>query len=728
MLNPYLLIDLVVVIALVGLGLTVFLKDTKGPLNRIFAQFSLFIGIWIIANYVSNDTHNSHRTAKLAAYLVFLFSFAAAVYLLRFAIVLAEDKRAARILRLFAIPLILIGIISCTPLLITGVVVQGSVYAETFGPLLPVYFVGLVGTVAALLYVLARNIKRTNGDQKARLRTLFRSLYIALPALLLTDFILPAVTGWFGLTNIAILTMLIVVYGLYYGVIKHRLFDLRLIAVRSVGYVVALGLIAVIYAVVSTQITTSINNAHRSSALTTTLNTLLIIIVVLAYGPTKKFLERLTNKLFYRDAYDPQEFLDRLNQTIIDTIELNVLLRQAAKVIEENLKCEYVTFIIADKSSRKLRLIGSDGAMSDDQKGVDLYEMLTQIGHKMVVYDQLADGSDSLKRLIRENHVAVAASLLPPDHAHNAARNYLIIGDKRSGNIYNSRDINIIQIIANELVIAIQNALRFEEIESFNLTLQARIDEATRKLRHANDKLKALDETKDDFISMASHQLRTPLTSIKGYLSMVLEGDAGKTTKTQHDMLGQAFASSQRMVYLIADLLNISRLKTGKFVIEPTEVNLAEVIEQELGQLGEAASGRSLKLTYDKPSNFPHLMLDETKTRQVIMNFVDNAIYYTPANGHIAVKLLDNPHSVELRVEDDGIGVPKAEQAHLFTKFYRAGNATKARPDGTGLGLFMAKKVIVAQGGSIIFESKENKGSTFGFHFNKAALKTPKGS
>ncbi|MEI9913446.1 MAG: sensor histidine kinase [Candidatus Saccharibacteria bacterium] len=115
-------------------------------------------------------------------------------------------------------------------------------------------------------------------------------------------------------------------------------------------------------------------------------------------------------------------------------------------------------------------------------------------------------------------------------------------------------------------------------------------------------------------------------------------------------------------------------------------------------------------------------MLDETKTRQVIMNFVDNAIYYTPAGGKIHVGLVDNPSSVELRVEDNGIGVPVTEQHHLFTKFYRAGNARKARPDGTGLGLFMAKKVILAEGGSIIFESQEGKGSTFGFVFSKAKL------
>jgi signal transduction histidine kinase len=296
---------------------------------------------------------------------------------------------------------------------------------------------------------------------------------------------------------------------------------------------------------------------------------------------------------------------------------------------------------------------------------------------------------------------------------------YLAVGDKRSGNPYSTQDVRALDTLSSELVIAIQNALHYEEIQRFNEALQGRVDEATRKYRRANEKLKALDETKDDFISMASHQLRTPLTSVKGYLSMVLEEDAGKINATQRKMLGQAFISSQRMVYLIADLLNVSRLKTGKFVIEPAPTNLAEMVSEEIDQLVETAAGKGIQLTYKKPKEFPTLMLDETKTRQVVMNFVDNAIYYTPSGGHIAVELAETPTSVELKVVDDGIGVPASEQHHLFTKFYRARNAQKARPDGTGLGLFMAKKVILAQGGSIIFESTEGKGSTFGFLFSK---------
>lgn len=237
------------------------------------------------------------------------------------------------------------------------------------------------------------------------------------------------------------------------------------------------------------------------------------------------------------------------------------------------------------------------------------------------------------------------------------------------------------------------------------------------ELKQSNEKMQELDEAKDDFISMASHQLRTPLTSIKGYLSMLLDGDAGPLNETQKKFVEQASISSQRMVYLISDLLNVSRLKTGKFVIEPIETYLPDVVDQEVAQLVETAKSRQVDLTFDKPKEFPKLILDETKIRQVIMNFIDNAIHYSKSGGHIRVALNVVGNSVQYTVTDDGIGVPKADQPHLFTKFYRGENARKARPDGTGLGLFMAKKAIVASGGALLFKSEEGKGSIFGFTF-----------
>ena len=178
------------------------------------------------------------------------------------------------------------------------------------------------------------------------------------------------------------------------------------------------------------------------------------------------------------------------------------------------------------------------------------------------------------------------------------------------------------------------------------------------------------------------------------------------------------------MVYLIADLLNVSRLKTGKFVIEKSKVNLPEVVESEIHQLDEMLKARGLTLKVDVQKGFPEeLLLDETKTRQVVMNFVDNAIYYTPSGGKITVKLSSTSKEIKCEVIDDGIGVSPKEQKHLFSKFFRASNAKKARPDGTGLGLFMAQKVVSAQGGAVLFHSKLGKGSTFGFTFPNKAVK-----
>jgi signal transduction histidine kinase len=304
--------------------------------------------------------------------------------------------------------------------------------------------------------------------------------------------------------------------------------------------------------------------------------------------------------------------------------------------------------------------------------------------------------------------------LILPLIQSNAVIGYLCLGDHLTSG-YTNRDIKALATISNELIIAIQNALAVEEIRELNATLQQRIANATKELRASNTILRQLDKIKDEFVSMASHQLRTPLTSVKGYLSMVLEGDVGKITDPQRKFLNEAFMSSERMVHLINDFLNVSRLQTGKFVIDKIPTDLSKVVEQEINSLKPNALARKLKYVYKPPKKFPILNIDEGKIRQVIMNFADNALYYSHEDSSIEIGLSIDDDEVSFTVKDTGIGVPVSEQAHLFTKFYRASNARKQRPDGTGVGLFLAKKVVEAHGGKVIFESVEGEGSTFGF-------------
>ena len=277
--------------------------------------------------------------------------------------------------------------------------------------------------------------------------------------------------------------------------------------------------------------------------------------------------------------------------------------------------------------------------------------------------------------------------------------------------------------VTDELVIGIQNALSLHEVKELNATLQQRVDVATKELRSSNAQLKHLDEIKDEFMSMASHQLRTPLTSVKGYISMVLEGDAGNVTPQQQKLLMEAFKSSERMVGLIADFLNVSRLQTGKFIIEKTLFDMRETVEQEVSDLKMIADSHAMKLKLKITGKDFLVVADEQKVRQVIMNFIDNAIYYSHPDGTIVVNLERLKDQVVVTIVDTGIGVPEAEQSRLFHKFFRAKNARKQRPDGTGVGLYLARRVVSAHGGSIVFSSKEGKGSTFGFRLPAAPKK-----
>lgn len=559
---------------------------------------------------------------------------------------------------------------------------------------------------------------QTSAVQKAQLRYIFAGIIAALVPTFIINAVLPVITGdslviLYGPNAVIFLALFTSI-----AIIKHRLLDIRLIVARSLAYVLLLGSLGMAYGVMIYTFTRAIPLPDDFEFVKNAVPFVAAIVVAVSFGPLKHFFDKVTNKYFYQDAYEAQSLLNDLNSMLVTTMDVATMLKNTALLLEHYIKSSSVLVFVYKSQNTPEKLFSTTDDNHHKQKAV--IDLIHKIGGKIVMIDESQDVDEKLRAEAVSQNVSLIAHLNAPNQ--NKAVGAIVLGPKKSGSIYGTQDHRVMEIVADELVIAIQNALSFEEIQQFNITLQEKVDDATKKLRNANQKLIAMDQTKDDFISMASHQLRTPLTSVKGYVSMVLEGDVGKITKQQRKLLDQAFLSSQRMVYLIADLLNVSRLKTGKFIIEPRPTQLADVIEGELDQLKETAAARELTMTYDKPKSFPMLNLDETKIRQVIMNFVDNAIYYTTAGGHVTVSLADKGETIEFTVVDDGIGVPKNEQHNLFNKFYRAGNAKKARPDGTGLGLFMAKKVVVAQGGVIIFKSEEGKGSTFGFTFEKKKL------
>lgn len=699
----------ILLISIVTMGLMGLLIISRNPRSLSYQLFTFmtFVSIaWDVTNYLSNHIHSyspqlfANRLSLFIGFLLIIAVWLLSLYFPRALVKHPLQKKAA----------VLLSVILLTLTLFTKTIVSSVTYDvhQKVSEITSGNFYSFYLLVSLIFFVfLSFNFYKSYHSKKLSVLQQQQIIFVAVGFMLafvwsiLTAAAIPAITHNWEISKYSSAGSWLLVALTTYSILKHKLFDIRLAIARSISYIITFSLLSILFIGPAIWILTKVLNVSLNSRSVTVLVVVTLLVAVI-FQPLKNLFNKITNRVFFRDYYEPQEVLDRLSNLLVGTIEVEQTIEGSKKILTDALGCQFLEFEVfeKDKSSKEISIPSS-------------------IKSNIISVDSLDQQAyASLHNSLTGKNISLIAKLRTP----NSEIGLLLLGYKRSGTSYNDIDKQLVGIAADEIAISLQNAFRFEEIQTFNITLQERVDDATHKLRRVNEKLKALDETKDDFISMASHQLRTPLTSIKGYISMVLEGDAGKVTPKQHEMLGQAFFSSQRMVYLIADLLNISRLNTGKFVIDASKVNLAEVVKQELSQLEETIASHSLTLTYDKPKKFPDLMLDETKTRQVIMNFVDNAIYYTPVNGHINVRLVENPQSVELRVEDDGIGVPKSEQPHLFAKFYRAGNARKARPDGTGLGLFMAKKVVVAQGGSIIFESKEGQGSTFGFHFNKAQL------
>ncbi|CAN5409815.1 hypothetical protein BH09PAT4_BH09PAT4_01600 [soil metagenome] len=723
MIKTVMLIDFIILLVcgstIALLGILILIRNPSQTTNRRFAYLALMLLAWTSLNFMS-DHAKQHillytRLTFLAGVLAI---YAVALFMSRFPS--NNSQRSELLSKIYGTVTLLLVPIVFLPGFLTSVSIAGEIKT---GPLYGLFIGYIFLSVCVLLITIQQQKSRVRvGSQRQQLSTISAGVVIYAILVLGSNVFLPALVNNWSSSRFGPAFTLFLVGVVAYTIVKHQLFDIRLIIARSVGYVGSVAILAALYGFIVFSLTKVVFSLDLSLSVQIFLS-LATGVAGLLFQKLNQPFNKLTNQLFYRDAYDPQALFGRLNSMLVTSLDMKYLMTQSVLIIEETIKPDFA--LVGLGGIGEEQRVFARKKLSFPKEEVERVKRLTGLmrSQKVVVADYLDSPAHAeLREIMQKNGIAVIVRLTQNTRTHEDGFGYLVLGVKKSGNPYTQQDVGVLDTVGNELTIAIQNTLHYEEIQRFNLVLQKRVDEATRKLRRTNEKLKALDETKDDFISMASHQLRTPLTSVKGYLSMVLEGDAGKINATQQKMLGQAFTSSQRMVYLIADLLNVSRLRTGKFVIEAAPTNLALMIEEELAQLVEAAKVRDLELTFDKPKDPPELMLDETKTRQVIMNFIDNAIYYTPSGGHIKVELKSDDRKVELRVIDDGIGVPKAEQHHLFTKFYRAGNARKARPDGTGLGLFMAKKVVIAQGGSVIFESTEGKGSVFGFSFSRRKL------
>lgn len=665
------------------------------------------LAFWMVVTYLSNDASFSYATTLWLKRIAFFMPPLGLYFLLLFSLLFTRITRSKFFIvtSITAILSVVVSLLSVSKYVFVGIEYQNGIVVNVFGTLTIAYLLYLVALVLFEIGILILSLRRLRGQARARTVYMSAGLFTSLAILVLTNLILPLYAENYSYAALGLLSTILIIGSFTYAIIRLRLFDIRIVVARSVTYAMLLVTLAGLYAVVTFKIGGAIFNTTAPDATQQTFNIATALVLAFTFQPLQHFFERITDSIFYRNRYDPRALINKLSVIASSEIDLARLSKRVHLLLSRQMHVDYATIVVLEGSDKVFTESGH--FVVSELQG--LAEDLAHINNSILIADELPEGKK--KNLLHKYGISMFVLLKTKE----GRVGYLLLGHKLSGDIFNTTDVEVISTMSSQLAVAIQNAKSYAMIQRFNSTLQGKVNEATQQLRDAYATLKKLDKVKDEFLSMASHQLRTPLTISDGFLGNVVDGAYGKLKKEQLEALKISQSHLHITIGIVSDLLNISRMDVGKLYINYEPTDLLRTTKEEVEHLQTKAKEHNVRLKFIEPKrSIPVIQADRQKTQQAILNLINNAISYSP-NGAVKVSLEHAGNQIIFRVDDNGIGVPEDEKERIFTKFFRAENAKLSRPDGTGIGLYLVKRVIEDQGGSLIFESKVGKGSTFGF-------------
>jgi signal transduction histidine kinase len=317
--------------------------------------------------------------------------------------------------------------------------------------------------------------------------------------------------------------------------------------------------------------------------------------------------------------------------------------------------------------------------------------------------------AQEIKRVLKVRAFCISP-ILPKEGAHG----FLFVGSAADDVPITEGDEELITILANTIGQALENARLFEATWRSQQELEKRVEQRTQELTEVVRELKVVSKRKSDFVSAVSHELRTPLTSIKGYAAILLGKGLGQVSEPIKERLEKINRHSDELVHMINDLLDISRLESGRVVMKRESHKLKELVEGVADLLAVQIKDKGLDLSINIPAGL-QVMVDKNQIERVFVNLIGNAIKFTPKKGKIIIATKQAKNLIQVDISDTGIGIPEKAQQTVFDEFYRADNPINEKVKGTGLGLSLVKNIIEAHGGSIWLKSQPGSGSTFSF-------------
>ena len=579
------------------------------------------------------------------------------------------------------------------------------------------FFASVVGS----LFLISRKYFSSNGIQRIQIRYIFLALFVGFGGGSFSFLPVYNVNIYPFLNVLISLGILIVAYA----VLRYRLMDIRLVVRTMFIYAAVATFTYAIFFFISWTYITLFGGIFTTSGLIIGLFLApLYITIILGLN---RLLIRFSQKYIFSGLSQSQQAFAQLAQKLNQTIELDVIVNLIVDTIIKFMELERAGILLVDEQGpgthyHIARVIGFN-----EKNGISMVEdnflthYLEQTRAPLVkeeidyIISGLRDEAQiqSFARL-KSYMEKIEAALCLPLIWHDSLYGIVVLGPKVSGEAYTREDLELLNVVVNQAAIGIANARLYKVTQDFNLTLQQKVDEQTKEIREKNEYLEDLLKMKNEFLDVASHQLKTPISIIRGYLSMYLDGTL-TGVKARQDAIKKALLGVERLNQTVRDFIEASDLEGEMIRLDLKLTDMVKLVKGIFDEKKFLVKQKDLGFSLVLPKTKElWALVDPVWAMQAVSNLIDNAIYYTN-QGKVSVRLSQLDGELRFAVKDSGIGVPKEELARIAEKFFRGKKAVLTRPDGSGLGLYITKKVVENHGGRLEIDSVFGQGSTFGF-------------
>jgi len=716
--NFYALSALINSITSISLGSFVFLRNKKNATNNTFVLLSFAVFIWSFFYFLWQISTNA-ATALLYTRLLSIGSLFVPIFYLHwiFSFLGLKDKKNKFILILGYITTSIFLLWSFSPYFIRGVekILIFDFWPKA-GPLYTTYLiVSYAGMVGYGLFCLFKNYLVSTSFKRYQIKYIIFGTIIGF---------LGGATNFFLWYDVKILPLGNIVVSLYvfilfYAMIKYRLMDIRIIARTIFIYFGGAVLAYAIFYFLIWFYGYAFGGFY--STVSYFFGFIIAPLFVILFYALGNALNSFANRFLFFSLHNYQETINKLIDELARHIDLDEISDLIVGTIKKTMHLDRASIFLADEQGKYC--IFKNSAV----EGVSLIENNLLIRYllkskKPLVKEELLllsniskdekEKSDFGK--LDEYMKKISASLCLPMIANKKLIGIIILGSKLSGDPYTKEDIDLLDVLSKQAAIAIENGIQYKQIHDFGKTLQSKVDEQTKDISEKSMYLQELLDMKSDFLRVVSHQLNTPLSIVRGYFSMVKDGDyeLEKAMPTIEEGIN-------RVINTVAEFCDAYKLEGEKMKMERKKTDIAAMINnlvEEKKKL-QYAKDRKLEILVKNPDfAIPFVWCDAGKMTHVISNILDNAVFYT-YNGSITVFYeLVGSDFLRINVKDTGSGITEKDRPRVFEKFSRGANAASMHPDGSGIGLYIAKKIVEGNGGEISFASEgENKGTTFSF-------------